>query len=86
MWTIDLQSGASVRVPAEYWSGSPVWSADGSTLAYSIAADSPPNIVVRGNRGAGSERRLTKSTAIQNPPAFTPDACTVLLRAFSSDP
>ena len=36
-------------------------------LAYSIAADSPPNIVVRGDRGAGAERRLTKSAEIQYP-------------------
>jgi Tol biopolymer transport system component/tRNA A-37 threonylcarbamoyl transferase component Bud32 len=85
VWTIDLQSGASVRVPADYWSGSPVWSADGSMLAYSIATDSPPNIVVRGNRGAGPERRLTNSAAIQYASAFTPDGRTVLFRAFSSD-
>ena len=85
VWTIDLQAGATVRVPAEYWSGAPVWSRDGSVLAYSIAADSPPNIVLRDNRGAGAERRLTKSAAIQYPAGFTPDARTVLFRAFSSD-
>jgi eukaryotic-like serine/threonine-protein kinase len=85
VWTIDLEAGATVRVPAEYWSGAPVWSRDGSMLAYSIAADSPPNIVLRGNRGTGAERRLTKSAAIQYPAAFTPDAQTLLYRAFSSD-
>jgi Tol biopolymer transport system component len=72
-------------VPAEYWSGNPVWSADGSLLAYSIAADSPPNIVVRDNGGAGAERRLTKSATIQYASAFTPDARTILFRAFSAD-
>ena len=85
VWTIDLQAGATVRVPAEYWSGSPVWSRDGSTLAYSIAADSPPNVVVRGNRGADREQRVTRSAAIQYPAGFTPDARTILFRAFSSD-
>jgi dipeptidyl aminopeptidase/acylaminoacyl peptidase len=85
VWTIDLQAGATVRVPAEYWSGAPVWSRDGSLLAYSIAADSPPNIVLRDNRGAGAERRLTKSAGIQYAAAFTPDARTLLFRAFSSD-
>jgi eukaryotic-like serine/threonine-protein kinase len=85
VWTVDLQSGATVRVPAEYWSGSPVWSADGSTLAYSVAADSPPNIVVRANRGSAPERRLTRSAAIHYPGAFTPDARTILYRGFSSD-
>ena len=85
VWTIDLAAGAAVRVPAEYWSGSPVWSRDGSTLAYSIAADSPPNVVVRGERGTAAERRVTKSAAIQYPSGFTPDARTILYRAFSSD-
>ena len=45
--TIDLQRGSSSRIPAAYWSGQPIWSADQSMLAYSIAADSPPNIVVK---------------------------------------
>jgi eukaryotic-like serine/threonine-protein kinase len=85
VWTIDLEAGMTVRVPAEYWSGAPIWSRDGSTLAYSIAADSPPNVAVRGDRGAGSERRLTRSASIQYAGGFTPDARTVLFRSFSSD-
>jgi serine/threonine protein kinase len=85
VWTIDLASGAAVRVPAEYWSGSPVWSGDGSALAYSIAADSPPNVVVRRNRGTGAEVRVTRSAEIQYASAFTPDARTILFRAFSND-
>ncbi|HEX4915094.1 MAG TPA: protein kinase [Vicinamibacterales bacterium] len=85
VWTIDLEAGMTVRVPAEYWSGAPIWSRDGSSLAYSIAADSPPNVVVRSDRGTGSERRLTRSANIQYAGGFTPDARTVLFRSFSSD-
>jgi eukaryotic-like serine/threonine-protein kinase len=85
VWTIDLESGATVRVPGEYWSGSPIWSRDGSSLAYSIATDSPPNIVVRGDRGTAAERRVTRSAEIQYPGAFTVDARTLLFRAFSND-
>ncbi|MGH9387562.1 MAG: hypothetical protein ACRD2N_25155, partial [Vicinamibacterales bacterium] len=49
VWLIELDPATptSARVPAEYWSGAPVWSSDGKRLAYSIAADSPPNLVVR---------------------------------------
>jgi Tol biopolymer transport system component len=85
VWTIDLESGATVRVPGEYWSGSPVWSRDGTTLGYSIATDSPPNIVVRRDRGMAAEKRLTTSSEIQYPGAFTPDARTLIFRAFSND-
>jgi Tol biopolymer transport system component len=85
VWTIDLPSGATVRVPAEYWSGAPVWSGDGSALAYSIASDSPPNVVVRRDRGAGNEVRVTRSSEIHYAAAFTPDARTILFRAFSND-
>jgi Tol biopolymer transport system component len=85
VWTIDLESGATVRVPGEYWSGSPVWSHDGAALAYSVATDSPPNIAVRRERGMASEQRITRSSAIQYPGAFTPDARTLLFRAFSND-
>ena len=85
VWTIDLESGATVRVPGEYWSGAPVWSHDGSVLAYSVATDSPPNIVVRRDRGAGPEQRDHQASEIQYPGAFTPDARTLLFRAFSND-
>ena len=85
VWTIDLQRGTSDRVPAAYWSGSPVWSADGAALAYSIAADSPPNVVIRGDRGAGEERRLTTSANIQYASSWTPDGRVIVFRAFSND-
>jgi Tol biopolymer transport system component len=85
VWTINLQDGSSTRVPADYWSGQPIWSADGALLAYSIAADSPPNIVVRAGRGLAAEQRLTKSSDIQYSAAFTPDARTLIFRSFSSD-
>jgi Tol biopolymer transport system component len=85
VWTIDLESGATVRVPGEYWSGAPVWSRDGAALAYSIATDSPPNLVVRRDRGTAPEQRVTRSPQIQYPGGFTPDARTLLFRAFSND-
>ena len=84
VWLIDLERGASERVSAEYWAGAPIFSPD-DQLSYSIAADSPPNVVVRGKRGAEAERRVTTGATIQYPSAFTPDGRTMVFRAFSND-
>lgn len=85
VWTIDLQSGSSTRIPADYWSGQPIWSPDGSILAYSIASDSPPNIVVRASHGTAAEKRITTSSNIHYAFAITPDGKTIVFRGFSSD-
>jgi Tol biopolymer transport system component len=85
VWLIDLERGASTRVPAQYWAGAPAWSFDDRQLAYSIASDSPPNIVVRGDLGAGAERRLTTGADIQYASGWTPDGRTIVFRGFSKD-
>ncbi len=85
VWLIDLERGSSTRVPAEYWAGEPLWSFDDRDLSYSIASDSPPNLVVRSDRGAGAERRLTKSADIQYATSWTPDGRTIVFQAFSND-
>ena len=85
MWLIDLERGSSTRVAAQYWAGMPVWSFDGRDLSYSIASDSPPNLVVRSDRGAGPERRLTTSAAVQYAAGWTPDGRTIVFRSFSTD-
>ncbi len=84
VWLIDLERGTSARVAAEYWAGAPVWSPD-DQLAYSIAADSPPNVVIRGKRGADAERRVTTAPTLQYASSFTPDGQTIVFRAFSND-
>lgn len=85
VWTVELDRGPSARIPAAYWSGAPVWSPDGRQLAYSIAADSPPNLVVRADGGTGAERRLTTASAIHYAMGWTPDSRTILYSAFSTD-
>jgi len=85
VWLMDLERGTSTRVPAEYWAGEPLWSFNDRDLSYSIASDSPPNLVVRNDRGAGPERRLTKSANIQYATSWTPDGRTIVFQAFSND-
>lgn len=87
VWLVDLDPAHTTRtrVPAAYWSGAPVWSMDGKQLAYSIAADSPPNLVVRDQNGASSERRLTRASSIQYAGDWTHDGRTIIFRAFSND-
>ena len=85
MWVADLASGRTEQVPSTYWSGAPMWSHDGTQLAFAVAQDSPPNIVVRADGGRGKERRLTTSTATQYPTDWTPDARRIVFQEFSTD-
>ena len=85
VWLLNLATGAAEQVPSSYWAGDPLWSPDGRTLALSIAADSPPNLVIRGDGGKGREQRLTRDTAIQYATDFTPDAARILYQRLSND-
>jgi Tol biopolymer transport system component len=82
VWLLDAARGTSTRLTAAYWSGDPLWSQDGRTLAYSIAADSPPNLVVRADAGHGPERRVTRQATEQHYAAsFTPDGTQLVYQA-----
>jgi Tol biopolymer transport system component len=86
VWLVDVQGGASTRLPSTYWSGDPLWSPDGASLAYSIADTTPPNLVVRDARGRGTERRLTRhATEQQYANSWTPDGRAIVFAAFSND-
>jgi serine/threonine protein kinase len=85
VWLVDLAQGGTEQVPSAYWAGDPLWSHDGRTLAFSVAADSPPNLLIRSDGGRGAERRLTRDSAIQYANDFTPDGTRVLFQRFSND-
>jgi Tol biopolymer transport system component len=85
VWLVDSARGTSSRLTATYWSGDPLWSSDGRTLAYSVAADSPPNLVIRGDRGQGTERRLLQQPSeIQYATSFTPDGRQIVYSALTA--
>ena len=85
VWLVDAVSGAGTRLTAAYWSSNPLWSPDARTLAYSIAADSPPNLVLRGDGGKGPERRITTQATEQHyATSFTPDGRQIVFHALTA--
>src|SRR5262245_47165578 len=85
VWLVDTARGTSSRLTTTYWSGDPLWSPDGRILAYSVAADSPPNLVIRGDRGQGAERRLLQQPSeIQYATSFTPDGRQIIYSALTA--
>jgi Tol biopolymer transport system component len=85
VWLIDAARGVSTRLTSTYWSGDPLWAQDGRTLAYSVAADTPPNIVVRADGGNGAERRVTRQPSEQHyATSFTPDGRQLVYAAITA--
>ena len=85
VWLVDAVRGTSTRLTTAYWAGDPLWSFDGQSLAYSIAADSPPNLAVRPEGGQGAERRLTQHATEQHyASSFTPDGRQIVFHATSA--
>ena len=85
VWFIDVASGTSSRLTAAYWASDPIWSLDGQVLAYSVAVDSPPNLVIRGDRGRGAERRLTRNgNEQQYANSFSPDGRLLVFHAITA--
>jgi Tol biopolymer transport system component len=84
VWLVDVERGTSSRLTAAYWAGEPLFSPDGRTLAYSVAVDSPPNIVVRGAGSDGTERRVTRHASEQHyATSFTPDGQQLVYQALA---
>jgi eukaryotic-like serine/threonine-protein kinase len=85
VWLIETEDGTSRRLTSTYWSGDPLWSPDGRTLAYSVAADSAPNLVVRADRGQAPERRVTRQAKeIHYATSFTPDGRQIVYQGLSA--
>jgi Tol biopolymer transport system component len=85
VWLVDAARATSTRLTAAYWAGDPLWSSDGRWLAYSIAVDSPPNLIVRDTSLKTPERRLTKSATEQHyATSFTPDGQQLVYQAISA--
>jgi Tol biopolymer transport system component len=85
VWLVDTGRDTSTRLTAAYWAGDPLWAPDGHTLAYSVAVDSPPNLVVRRAGADATERRLTRSASDQHyATSFTPDGRQLVYHALTA--
>jgi Tol biopolymer transport system component/DNA-binding winged helix-turn-helix (wHTH) protein len=73
LWLLELETGASRRVPIE---GNPVafvWSPDGSAVAFAWERGGPFNLYSMPLAGNGDPERLTESPRRQFPKSFSPD-------------
>jgi Tol biopolymer transport system component len=85
VWLVDTARATSTRLTAAYWAGDPLWSTDGRWLAYSVAVDSPPNLIVRDTSWKTAEQRVTRSATEQHyATSFTPDGQQLVYQAISA--
>jgi Tol biopolymer transport system component len=70
IWLFDRDRGVPTRLHSDpVWETQPVWSPDGTTLAYGSDRKGPPDIVAMGmSDGQGGERALVEDPAAQEYP------------------
>jgi serine/threonine-protein kinase len=75
VWVYDLMGGAPSRLTVDGTSQAPVWSPDGSRLAYGSTRSGRPATYVRTLGGAGTESTLTANdqTNLNFPFSWSPD-------------
>lgn len=86
IWTVPSQGGSATRMTSQpSYECHPVWSPDGSTIAF--ASDRYGNFdIFLMPSGGGSAKRLTFNSASEIPSAFTPDGKNVIFSASIQDP
>ena len=86
IWTVPATGGTAVRLTTmPSYESNPVWSPDGSMIAFASDRNGGFDIFLMAAEG-GSARRLTYNSASEIPSAFTPDGSAVLFGASIQDP
>lgn len=86
IWTVPATGGSATRLTSgEWYDSNPVWSPDGTKIAFASRRNGGNDIYVMPSRG-GSATRLTFNSAGEIPSAFTPDGGSVLFSASIQDP
>ena len=74
IWLYDLKSNVKTRFSfGSGLSGNPVWSPDGSRIAFTSTRSGVANIYVKPTTGASEEKALFESSDDQRPKSWSPD-------------
>ncbi len=86
IWSVPSDGGKAVRLTTlGSYEAYPVWSPDGSSIAFASDRNGGFDVYIMPSFGGGA-RRLTYNSASEIPSAFTPDGKNVLFSASIQDP
>ena len=86
IWSVPATGGTAVRLTSqEGYDSNPIWSPDGTEIAFASNRKGGNDVYVMSSRG-GDARRLTYNSASEIPSTFTPDGGSVLFGASIQDP
>ena len=80
LWVYDLPRGTLARLTLDGTNTSPLWSPDGTKVAFQSNRAGPPNLFWRTADGSGAEERLTTSERFQDVGAWSPDGETLAFK------
>lgn len=86
IFTVPVAGGTATRLTTlDSYESAPVWSPDGSKIAFASDREGNFDIFVM-DRNGGTPKRLTRNSAKETPVAFSPDGKYVIFSAAIQDP